>query len=121
VNGFENFPGVYIDVDVPDWAVTAKITGFVEGLELTKAGNGALRVAFFSGGATQGTQIGETASSGRRSYNLGGKIAVPAAYRGTNKRLRVEGTVNNDASKGFLTSGTGSSGQIQVRFEERTE
>lgn len=119
---YESFPnGVFFDVDVPEWAVVAKVTAFVEGLRLVKAGNGKMRVGFLAGGATSLTNINDSSPSypDRRSYNIGGQIAVPADYRGTTRRIRMEGTINDPGYSGFLTTDAASSGQIRVRFEEK--
>lgn len=116
---WENWPSsVFYDLDIPEWAVRAKITGFIEGAQLTKNGQAMLRVAFDDGGVTTATQINENGSTGRRGYNVGGEIAIPAEYRGTTRRIRVEGMVSNAASAGMLTTDAQTSGQIRVRLEE---
>lgn len=121
---YENWPNtVYIDLAVPKWATRALITGFVEGARLTKAGGGKLRAAFVDGGATPITQVNESApttGSDRKGYNIGGEIAIPEPYRGTTRRLRIEGTPNNTNSKGFLSTDSATTGQLRVRFEEGT-
>lgn len=119
---WESYPaGVFFDVAVPEWAVVAKVTAFAEGVRLAKAGNGKMRVGFFDGGATAVTNINDAASSypQRRSYNIGGEISVPVSYRGTTRRIRMEGTINMAGDSGFLTTDASSSGQIRVRFEEK--
>jgi hypothetical protein len=125
VDAYELFPqGCFVDVDIPSWAVTCKIMGFVEGLRLTKAGNGKLRVAFVNGNATQVTAVDDDADTYpvRRSYNVGGEVAVPSAIRGNRgERIRFEGTINNSGSSGFLTTDVSSSGALLIRFEERAE
>lgn len=127
VGVYELFPqGCFVDVDIPEWAVTCKIMGFVEGLRLTKAGNGKLRVAFVNGNATQVTAIDDSAAAGtypvRRSYNIGGEVAVPSAIRGNRgERIRIEGTINNSGSSAFLETDVSSSGALLIRFEEKAE
>lgn len=121
VGVYKVFPaGIVFSVDVPEWAVVAKVTAFTEGLRLAKAGAGKMRVGFVDGGATSITNIGDSATTypARRSYNIGGEIAVPAAYRGTTRSIRMEGTINATADSEFLTTDLNTSGQIRVRFEE---
>lgn len=120
---WENWPNtVYFDLVIPKWATRALVTGFVEGARHTKAGQGKLRVGFVDGGATAATNINEPAPAGvdRKSYNVGGEIPIPEAYRGTTRRIRIEGTPDNTASKGFLDTDASTSGQIRVRLEEET-
>lgn len=122
VGNFENWPStVWFDLEIPEWAVRAKVHGFVEGALHTKAGQGSLRIAFADGGATTITNINESAPANgadRKHYNIGGEIAIPASYRGTTRRIRIEGTVANEASKGFLDTDSSTSGLIRVRLEE---
>jgi hypothetical protein len=119
---YEQFPnGVFYSVDIPSWAVVAKVSGFVEGLRLKSAGVGALRIGFNgTTSATQPTNINEaqyvTGAYDRRTYNLGGTIAIPAAFRGTTKIIEMQGTFTSGS--GFLATDTLSSGLIQVYFEE---
>ena len=122
---FQNFPNTVIfPVDIPVWATRAYITGFAEGLRCVKAGTGKMRVQFGAIGTTESTNIDEPAPGGgdngiRVSYNLGGEIAIPAAYRGQTVNIRIEATPNTTASKGFLKALDSSSGQIRVRLAEK--
>lgn len=118
---WENWPSsVFYDVDIPEWAVRAKITGFVEGARHTKAGQGGLRVTLVGVGSTKVTNINESAptsgANDRKHYSLGGEIAIPSSARGTTVRVKIEG--NHNASPGFLTTDSWTSGQIRVRLEE---
>lgn len=124
VGGWEQFPDqIIMDVDIPEWAVRAKITGFVEGIRLIKAGSGKMRIAIQSTqDGTQSTQINESAprtAADRVSYNLGGEIAIGASLRGTTQRFVIQGQSNDTGSNGFLKTDSGSSGQIRVLLEEQ--
>lgn len=119
---YERWPNVNVlTVEVPEWAVAAKITGFVEGAKLTKAGQARLRAAV-SGTAlvTPVTNIDEAtpgSSADRRSYNIGGELDI-RTQAGNTVTFIVEGTPNNTASKGALTTDSATSVQIRVYFEE---
>lgn len=121
---YERWPNVAVlTVKVPSWAVKAKISGFVEGARLEKAGIGKLR-AYVEGTAlsTPVTNVDEynpNTVRDRRSYVIGGEIDV-RDIAGTTKTFSVEGTPNNDASKGFLVAAGGSTSVLlQVYFEEQ--
>lgn len=122
-NTYEAFPnGAYMDIDVPTWATTCVVSGYIEGLRLQSAGSGKLRVAFSDGGASEATNVNEGAPSGgvdRRTYNVGGRIAIPAEYRGTTRRIRFEGTFVTGT--GFLKTDTDTSAQLRVLLQERAE
>lgn len=108
-------------VDVPTWASVAKVFGYVEGAKITKAGQARLRIGFSDGGAATVTNIDEAATGvDRRGYNVGGKIDVPTTYKGTQRRIRIEGTPLNTASKSMLTTDTFTGSMIRIRFEEAT-
>lgn len=120
---YEGFPASdVVTAYVPEWATVAKVTGFLEGARLTKAGQGKLRATIVGGGSTAATNVDESAprnATDRVSYNIGGSIDIPANLRGTTVAFRVEGTPNNTASKGFLTTVSGAtSALLQVIFEE---
>lgn len=121
---YENWPHTaHFDVDVPDWAVVAKVQAYVEGARLTKAGNSVLRVGFSDGGETTVTNINESApTSGnydRKGYNVGGEISIPASYRGTTRTIQMQGTALTTADQGSLKSDTNTSTLIRIRFEEK--
>lgn len=129
LNGGAAGPGNYevwpsaltFQVDIPEWATTAKVMSFVEGPQLQKAGIGALRVTLVGAGSTAATNLNESApTSGvdRKSYNVGGKIDIPANLRGTTATIRMEGMVANTGSQGFLIADTYTGGVLRVRFEE---
>lgn len=119
---YERWPNVgVLTVEVPEWAVTAKITGFVEGAKLTKAGQAKLRAAVSGTAlATPVTNIDEAtpgSSADRRSYNIGGELDI-RTQAGNTVTFIVQGTPNNTASKGALTTDSATSAQIRVYFEE---
>lgn len=120
---YERWPNVgVLTVDVPSWAVKAKVTGFVEGAKLTKAGYARLRAQVEGTSlVTSLTNVDETdppnTSTDRRSYNVGGEIDV-TSVAGTTKTFSVYGTPTNDASKGALYSDANTSVLLQVYFEE---
>lgn len=119
---WERWPGQNIvTVKVPDWAVVAKVTGFVEGAVLTKAGSAVLRAAIAeTGGATNMTNIDESGSLGRRTYNVGGTIPIPPEIRGTTVNFIIQGTPINTPSKGALKTTSGATtALLQVIFEEQ--
>lgn len=120
---YENFPQtVKFTLDIPVWASHAYLTGFVEGLRLSKAGSGKMRIQMGAIGTTNVTNIDEPPPAGasdRKSYNLGGEIPIPKEYRGTSVVVRIEATPNNTASKGFLSAVAASSGQIRVVLAEK--
>lgn len=108
-------------VDIPSWATTAKVLGFVEGLQHSQAVVGAIRIGFSAGGAAQATNINESATTSgvdNVSYNLGGEIAVPAAYRGTTRTIRIEAD-NASGNGGRLSSSAFSSETVRILFQEQ--
>lgn len=111
-----------LDVDVPEWAAQAKITGFVEGLRLENDGEGALRVVLVETGVgTEATNINESApddAADRRSYFLGGEIPIPSAQRGTTCTFRVQGKVITHTSDGFLKTDSNASGSLRILLQE---
>lgn len=119
---YENWPNTAtFSVDIPDWATVAKVQAFVESATLSKAGSGALRVTIVGAGSTPATNLNEsTPANGvdRIGYNIGGKITIPAAVRGTTVQVRIEGMPKTDASKGFLSTDASTGALIRVRFEE---
>lgn len=124
---YERWPNQnVVTVKVPEWAVTAKVTGFVEGVLLTKAGAGAIRAAIAeTGAATNITNIDESAPVGgsgtdRRSYNVGGTIPITASIRGTTVNFVIQGAPTAEAYKGFLTTTSGATtALLQIIFEEQ--
>lgn len=120
---YERFPNVpVVSVTVPSWAKTAKIMGFVEGLKLTKAGDGKLR-AYVEGTSlnTPVTNVDENAAGSgneRRAYNFGGEIDV-SSVAGTSKVFSLQGTPNATADKGALVADGQTSVAMQVYFEEK--
>lgn len=119
---YEQWPNTaYVDVAVPSWAKVLKVMGYVEGIKLTKAGSGTIRVAFQAGGATTVTNWNESTpdpSPDRKSYNVGGRIVLDDAYPGTNRRIRIEATPATTGSKGALVGDAVTSALLQLRFEE---
>lgn len=123
---WENFPGsAAFTVDIPSWAVRAKIQGFVEGLRLTKAGTGALRVVLVeSGAATELTNLDEGNPNNvedRASYNLGGEIPIDSSVRGTTATFRIQGRAGNAGSAGFLKLDGNSSALLSILLEEQPD
>lgn len=119
---YERWPNVpVLSVKVPDWAVKAKISGFVEGARLTKGGYARLRAQVEGTSlATALTNVDEFFTAGsadRRAYQIGGEIDV-TSVAGTTKVFSVYGTPTNDASKGALTTDASTSVMLQVYFEE---
>ena len=121
---YERWPNVgVITTTVPDWATTVVVTGFVEGAKQTKAGGGKIRVAISgkAGKVSALTNIDETApknSADRKAYNLGGEISV-SDLRGQTVTFIVEGTPNDTASKGFLTTDANTSVSLRALFQEK--
>lgn len=120
---YERFPNVNVlTVKIPDWAVKAKIIGYVEGLKLLKAGDGDLRVNISGESlSTPITDFDENAAGAgneRRSYNLGGEIDV-RSVAGQTKTFIVQGRPNATADKGALVADGRSSVGLFVQFEER--
>jgi hypothetical protein len=120
---YERFPNVPIlSVKVPEWAVKAKIMGYIEGLKLTKAGDAKLRVSV-EGSAlnTPYTDVDENAAgtgNERRAYNVGGEIDV-TSVAGQNKVFSVYGTPVATADKGALVADARTSVGLFIQFEER--
>ena len=119
---FENWPDTASwSVDIPDWATTARVSGFVEGPQLTKTGRGGLRLVLIAGGQTLSsslTNINEVGSTGRRSYNVSGQFPIPVELRNTTGTLRFQANVSTSASIGFLTTDAYVNSSATVRFEE---
>lgn len=116
------FPaGAHWAVNVPDWAVTAKILGFVEGVQFTAAAQGSFEVLFTDGGAAESTQFNFSApTSGTDvfSVNLGGTISVPAAYRGTQRTMAVYAQLANTSMNNHANQSQWTSSTVRVLFEE---
>lgn len=120
---YQNWPILAkMQVDIPKWAVRAKVTGFVEGLRLEDAFTGGLRVILEeSGVATEQTQVNENAPNNaldRRSYNLGGEIPIPSNLRGTTVTFRVQGKAANSGVFGHLKTDAAASASLRVLLEE---
>lgn len=120
---FERFPNVgVLTVAVPSWAVKAKVSGFIEGVKLSKNGSARFR-AYVEGSAlaTASTNANENnAGSGneRRSYNIGGEIDI-RNVAGQTRTFSVEGTPVNEGSKGAFIADGSTSIMLQVYFEEQ--
>lgn len=124
---FERWPNENVlTTKIPTWATKAKITGFVEGARLSKAGGAKLRAMVTGEGiSTPVTNVDESNprnANDRVTYNIGGVINIPARLRGTAASFAVEGRPNNGDSKGMLFTTPGSTSMmLQVTFEEGAE
>lgn len=116
-------------IEIPSWANTIKVLGFVEGLRLPNDRSGAagLRVAVGNATgaaliATGETNVNEQNTSGfqRRTYTIGGSMEVPTALRGTIRHFFVEANIVSDTYRGFLATDEYSGVMLQVTFEENT-
>lgn len=123
VGTYENWPpSASFSVDIPDWATTAKIQGFVESAIISKAVNDALRITIVGAGSTAITNINESApASGtdRIGWNAGGSVSIPANLRGTTATIKFEGVAWSDASRFGLATDASTGALIRVRFEEK--
>lgn len=122
-NSWERFPDVNaLSVKIPDWAVKAKVMGFVEGLRLDHAGNGSLQPYIVGtslvGGTTNLDEFAPKNQKDRRTYNVGGEIDV-TSVAGTTKGFAVRGKAGDSDSKNFLLSNAATSVMLQVYFEEQ--
>lgn len=120
---YERFPnGVYEFVKVPDWATTAVLNGWVEGIRQTKIGTGNLRIAFAGTGvASQATQVNEdkwvSGTYDRRTYNVGGEVVIPESLRGTTVVAEMQGRATTSGSNQFLSTDDYSSGLISITWQ----
>lgn len=125
VDTWERFPDASIfQVQVPEWAVVAKVTAFVEGLRKNAGGTGALRVVLQEDGVgTELTDINEPAPAGasdRVQYNLGGVIHVDKSRRGDSATFAIQGKRTGGTAGGWLSVDGSTSCMIRVLFEEQT-
>lgn len=118
---WERWPAVDIlTCRVPAWAKEAKVSGFVEGAILTKAGSAVIRIAIKDEGiSSPATNINENleGSNDRRGYSMGGVLDV-TSVAGEIVTFIVEGHPSTDPSKGALKTSTATSAMIQAIFEE---
>lgn len=120
---WERFPDVgIITVAVPEWAVKAKIMGFVEGARLDKAGTGKIRPyvegTALAGNVTNVDEFVPNTQDDRRSYSVGAEIDV-TTIAGTTKTFSIEAQANGSGSKGFLKTDNKGSAMLWVLFEEQ--
>lgn len=114
---------VLLYTQVPSWATRVYVTGFVEGLRLTKAGSGNIFFNFYDGTAsanTSATQVTEGAPSGaanRRTYNVSGTFGV-TAMRGKYVTVRLHSSTPTSGDAGFLTTDGATQGMVQVYWAE---
>lgn len=119
----ERWPNIgVLQVEIPSWAVKAKVIGFIEGAKLTKSGLAVVR-GYIEGTslATSSTNLndGPATGSDRRHFGFAGEIALTDEVRGTIRTFSVQGAPNNDASKGAYVADSVTSVAIQVYFEEQ--
>lgn len=124
-NVWERFPDVAVlTVKIPEWAVRAKVMGFVEGLRIKKDGQAELQP--YLGNVTSSTHLGGLTTidedvpknvKDRRSYSVGGEIDV-SDVAGTTQTFAVRGRALNSASKDFLITNDKTSVMLSVYFEE---
>jgi len=120
---YERFPDQALyTVAVPDWAVTAQVTGFVEGLRKTAAGTAKFRITLQeTGDSSEITEVNEPAPGGasdRLTVNLGGKINIPASVRGTNATFVVQAARTGSTGPGVFAVDNYTSTQIRLLFQE---
>lgn len=112
-----------LTVDIPRWAVKAKIQGFVEGLRLTTGGGNGKIEAYFEVDSRAGsvTNVNENSpghDADRRSYSVGGIIDV-SDLAGTNQKLSIRAQANSSGDNNFLKVDTSTSVFVSVYFEEQ--
>jgi hypothetical protein len=122
--------GVWVDwgpqwsIKIPKWATSAIVTGWIEGMYVPGASGayGQLRANIGAAGVTAQTTFDEnnSAPSGgdllRVGHNIGGRIAIPSAARGTTQTLKTEAQVLVPTAYLYIDSITSS--LFRVRFEE---
>jgi hypothetical protein len=116
----ERFPqDAFWDIDVPEWATRAWITGYVSGVKVTRDGYAKLWVGLHDQN-TSITQINEGAISNAydlKSYPFGGRIDIDPSWAGATRRLNILGQLG-DISNVFLYSDGNTTGLVDVQFEE---
>lgn len=126
VGAYERWPNQdQLVTTVPEWAVSAKVVGFIEGGRKTGAFHAQFRARLEGHGATQVSNINEDGSAGaadRITINVGGEIPIPEAVRGQQAKFHIEGTPSNASSKNKLeTSANNTTALLQVQFVEEAE
>lgn len=109
-----------VTVDIPSWAVRAKVVGFVEGLRLTKSGSNQVQIYVESdnrNGVSTNVNENLSGSDDRRSYNVGAVIDV-RDLRGTSQKFSVRAQATNGGSSGSLVTDASTSAFLSVYFEE---
>lgn len=118
----ERFPqDAFWDIQVPLWATVAKMTGYLSGVIRNGPGIANLRLRLGPATSqTSETHINDGAIAGsfdRESYPLGGTVPVTDVMRGTTQRLQVIGQ-KSASSTVFLSSDAGTTGLVDIQFEE---
>lgn len=119
---YQRFPNVAAgSIKIPDWATTAKITGFVEGVRLTSSALAILR-PYIEGTTLVGFQTNAyesaTVTNGaRRTYSVGGKIDV-TSVAGQTKNFSVQAAAYDAGNASKVLTDTATTVVLQVYFEE---
>lgn len=115
-------------MNIPKWATSASITGWIAGIAVdgTKGAAGDIRATITGAGSSPSTfydENNEAATAGnwqRVTHNVGGKIAIPSAIRGTAQTVKFEAENRPavDVNHRSFWVDSQSTSLIRVRFEE---
>lgn len=125
INTFITFGGTW-NVAIPKWATTAIVTGWIESayVDGTKGVYGEVRANLVNAGVTPSTIFDENNQSRplgdlmRVGYNIGGRISIPSAIRGTTQVFKTEAETYGDDPNDSLYLDSRSSTLFRIRFEE---
>lgn len=121
---WEMFGGGW-DVFVPEWATTAKLQAWVQGILNISDGSGEIAMAFFNLAYTPGVPINEpvprtssTDTNDRKAYTCAGEVAIPSNMRGATQHIEIVAHTMGAGSNGFLLTNASTSSVLRIRFEE---
>lgn len=110
-------------VKIPKWASYAYIDGSVNGFQ--DSSSDATKAEMRIGSAAMNVYTPTTKYSaiiaGRASVNIGGRIFIPEAYRGTSQNFQISATPQDAASVNDLTTDAWTNCQVHIRFTEEPD
>lgn len=124
VGAFEYWPdNSQSMVAIPKWASYCYVDGWINGLVDSATDNTKAEMRVGSAAVNVYTPSSKYSQSisGRYNVIMGGRLAIPLAYRGTSQNFQISATVQDAASQGDLTTDAWTGCGVHLRFVEEPD